>query len=123
MLAFLEPTPSRPRRLPLQARSQRRVAHVLDTAARLIDRGGPEAVTWHDVIAAHERVQGRQIEVRYLPSGGVLPGLPDFVSGFMNLLETYDTVIQMDSLAQEFGVRQVTVDESIERQLAAAATA
>lgn len=90
---------------------------------RVLVLGGPQAVTWHDVIAAHERIQGRQIEVRYLPPGGVLPGLPDFVSGFMNLLETYDSVIQMDSLAQEFGVRQVTVDECIERQLAAAATA
>ena len=90
---------------------------------RVLVLGGPQAVTWHDVIAAHERIQGRQIEVRYLPPGGVLPGLPDFVSGFMNLLETYDSVIQMDSLAREFGVRQVTVDECIERQLAAAATA
>jgi uncharacterized protein YbjT (DUF2867 family) len=90
---------------------------------RVLALGGPQAVTWQDVIAAHERVQGRQIEVRYLPPGEALPGLPDFVSGFMNLLETYDSVIQMDSLAQEFGVRQVTVDESIERQLEAAATA
>jgi uncharacterized protein YbjT (DUF2867 family) len=90
---------------------------------RVLVVGGPRAVTWHDVIAAHERVQGRKIEVRYLPLGGVLPGLPDFVSGFMNLLETYDSVIPMESLAQEFGVRQVTVDECIERQLEAAATA
>ena len=90
---------------------------------RVLVVGGPEAVSWHDVIAAHERVQGRRIEVRYLPLGGVLPGLPDFVSGFMNLLETYDSVIPMESLAQEFGVRQVTVDECIERQLEAAATA
>ena len=90
---------------------------------RVLVVGGPQAVTWHDVIAAHERVQGRKIEVRYLPLGGVLPGLPDFVSGFMNLLETYDSVIPMESLAQEFGVRQVTVDECIERQLEAAATA
>jgi uncharacterized protein YbjT (DUF2867 family) len=90
---------------------------------RVLVVGGPQAVTWHDVIAAHERVQGRKIEVRYLPLGGVLPGLPDFVSGFMNLLETYDSVIPMESLAQEFGVRQVTVDECIERQLEAAPTA
>ena len=90
---------------------------------RVLVVGGPQAVSWHDVIAAHERVQGRRIEVRYLPRGGVLPGLPDFVSGFMNLLETYDSVIPMESLAQEFGVRQVTVDECIERQLEAAATA
>ena len=45
MPAFRESTNSRQRRLPLQARSQRRVANVLDTAARLIDQVGPEAVT------------------------------------------------------------------------------
>jgi len=90
---------------------------------RVLVLGGPHPVTWHDVIAAHERVQGRRIEVRYLPPGGMLPGLPDFVSGFMNLLETYDSVIQMESLAQEFGVRQATVDQCIARQLEAAATA
>jgi NADH dehydrogenase len=90
---------------------------------RVLVLGGPQAVTWHDVIAAHERVQGRPIEVRYLPLGGVLPGLPDFVSGFLNLLETYDSVIEMGSLAQEFEVRQVTVDEYIARQLEAGATA
>ena len=87
---------------------------------RVLVLGGPEAVSWHDVIAAHERVQGRPIEVRYLPLGGVLPGLPDFVSGFMNLLETYDSVIPMGSLAEEFGVSQVTVDECIKNQLEAA---
>ena len=90
---------------------------------RVLVLGGPEAVSWRDVIATHERVQGRPIEVRYLPLGGVLPGLPDFVSGFMNLLETYDSVIPMGSLAEEFGVRLVTVDESVERQRAAPATA
>ncbi len=45
MLAFPERSQTRPRRLPLQARSQRRVAHVLDTAALLIDRVGPEAIS------------------------------------------------------------------------------
>ena len=90
---------------------------------RVLVLGGPHPVTWHDVIAAHERVQGRRIEVRYLPPGGMLPGLPDFVSGFMNLLETYDSAIQMESLAHEFGVRQATVDQCIARQLEAAATA
>jgi len=90
---------------------------------RVLVLGGPHPVTWHDVIAAHERVQGRRIEVRYLPPGAMLPGLPDFVSGFMNLLETYDSAIQMEFLAQEFGVRQATVDQCIARQLEAAATA
>ncbi len=90
---------------------------------RVLVLGGPEPVSWHDVIAAYQRVSGRQIDVRYVPSGEPLPGYPDFVSGFMNLLESYDSVIHMDSLAHEFGVRQVSLDDSIRRQLAAAATA
>jgi NADH dehydrogenase len=90
---------------------------------RVLVLGGPQPVSWHDVVAAHERALGRQIEVRSVPPGESLPGYPDFISGFMNLLETYDSVIPMDSLVQEFGVRQVSLEESIRRQLKAAAIA
>lgn len=45
MLTLTELSRTQPRRLPLQARSQRRVAHVLDTAAQLIDKVGPDVVT------------------------------------------------------------------------------
>lgn len=45
ILALLEPPRSTRRRLPTQARSRRRVEHVLDTAAALIDQIGPETVT------------------------------------------------------------------------------
>ena len=45
MLTLTEPSRTQPRRLPLQARSQRRVAHVLDTAAQLIDEVGPDTIT------------------------------------------------------------------------------
>jgi len=89
--------------------------------ARAYDRvlvlGGPQPVTWQDVVGAYERVTGRHIEIRYIPAGRPLPGFPDFVSGFMNLLERYDSVIPMDAVAQEFGVRQVFLDESIREQL------
>jgi len=90
---------------------------------RVLLLGGPQAVSWHDVVAAYERVTGRQIEIRYIPVGASLPGFPDFVSGFMNLLESYDSVIPMEPLADEFGVRQVFLDDSIRRQLAAAPVA
>jgi hypothetical protein len=89
---------------------------------RVLVLGGPQPVTWHDVVAAYERVVGHPIEIRYLPRGEGLPGYPDFISGFMNLLEGYDSVIPMDSLAREFDVRQVSLDESIHKQLEAAAT-
>jgi uncharacterized protein YbjT (DUF2867 family) len=88
---------------------------------RVLVLGGPEPVSWRDVVAAYERAVGHPIEIRYLPAGEKLPGYPDFVSGFMNLLEGYDSVIPMDSLAREFEVRQVSLAESI-RQLQGAVT-
>jgi uncharacterized protein YbjT (DUF2867 family) len=87
---------------------------------RVLVLGGPQPVTWHDVVAAYERVMGRRIEIRYLPKGQPLPGYPDFVSGFMNLLEDYDGVVAMDALADEFGVRQTSLERSIQNQLNAA---
>jgi uncharacterized protein YbjT (DUF2867 family) len=60
---------------------------------RVLVLGGPQPVTWHDVVAAYERAVGHPIEIRYLPTGEALPGYPDFISGFMNLLEGQDSVI------------------------------
>jgi AcrR family transcriptional regulator len=41
-----------PRRVPVQARSRERVERVLDTAARLVDEVGPDAVTTASIAAA-----------------------------------------------------------------------
>ncbi len=84
--------------------------------------GGPEPVSWHDVIAVNEHLLGRQIEVRFVTMGEPLPGFPDFVSGLMNALETYDSVIEMDALSHEFGMRLVTLEESIQKLLTAVPT-
>lgn len=88
---------------------------------RVLVLGGPEPVSWHDVVATYERLLGRPLEVRFVPMGEPLPGYPDFISGFMNALETYDSVIETGALAQEFGVRQVSLEESIQGQLTAVA--
>jgi AcrR family transcriptional regulator len=45
ILALLETPKSTRRRMPTQARSRRRVEHVLDTAALLIDQVGPDNIT------------------------------------------------------------------------------
>ncbi|HEX8967279.1 MAG TPA: SDR family oxidoreductase [Chloroflexota bacterium] len=89
---------------------------------RTLVLGGPEPVSWHDVIATYERLLGRQVEVRHLPIGQPLPGFPEFISGLMNALETYDSAIEMDAVAAEFGVRQVRLEDSIQRQLSATPT-
>jgi NADH dehydrogenase len=78
---------------------------------RHLPLGGPEAVSWRDVIAICERRIDREIPVVSLTPGQPLPGLPDIVSGLMAALETYDSVIEMAATAKAFGVRQTSVDQ------------
>lgn len=73
--------------------------------------GGPEAVSWRDVVAAFERRLGREIPIVTLSPGQPLPGLPDIVAGLMAGLDTYDSVIEMAATARTFGVQQTTVDQ------------
>jgi NADH dehydrogenase len=93
------------------------VATVGNDAARnrTLVLGGPQPLSWRDIVAAYERALGRQLEVEFVPMGDGLPGFPEFISGFMNALETYDSVIEMESTAREFGVRQLTLDEYLQR--------
>jgi uncharacterized protein YbjT (DUF2867 family) len=78
---------------------------------RHLPLGGPEAVSWRDVIATFERRIDREIPVVSLVPGQPLPGLPDIVSGLMAALDTYDSVIEMAATAKAFGIRQTSVDQ------------
>ena len=82
-----------------------------DAMNRHLPLGGPEAVSWRDVIATFERRIGREIPVVSLAPGQPLPGLPDIVSGLMTGLDTYDSVIEMAATARAFGVQLTTVDQ------------
>jgi len=82
-----------------------------DAKNRHLPLGGPEAVSWRDVIATFERRIGREIPVVSLAPGQPLPGLPDIVSGLMTGLDTYDSVIEMAATARAFGVQLTTVDQ------------
>ena len=73
--------------------------------------GGPEAVSWRDIVAAFERQLGRAIPIVSIARGQPLPGLPDIVAGLMAGLDTYDSVIDMAATAHTFGVRQITVGQ------------
>jgi NADH dehydrogenase len=80
---------------------------------RYMSLGGPEALSWRDIIAAFEGVLGRALEVRSVPPGETPPGLPEIVAHFMAGLETYETPLDMTETARTFGVRMTTVEEHI----------
>jgi uncharacterized protein YbjT (DUF2867 family) len=71
---------------------------------RVLVLGGPDAVSWRDVVAAFEQELGRRIPVRTVPPGQPVPGMPDLLAGFLAMLESYDSRLEMADLAAQYGV-------------------
>ena len=96
------------------------VAAVGAGAARNRDLmiGGPEALSWRDVISTFERVNGVGVEVQSLPPGEPMPGFPDAVSGLMAGLETYYSPqpISRAEAGATFGVHLTTLEEFLRRE-------
>lgn len=80
--------------------------------------GGPEALSWRDVISTFERLTGVGVEVQSLQPGEPMPGFPDAVSGLMASLETYDSPepVSKEEAEEAFGVRLTTLEEFLKRQ-------
>jgi uncharacterized protein YbjT (DUF2867 family) len=66
--------------------------------------GGPEPLSWLDVVATYERVLDRSIPVEFVAMGEPVPGLPDPMPEMMAGMETYDTAIEMEETSRTFGV-------------------
>jgi len=71
---------------------------------QLLVIGGPEPVSWRDVVAAFECELGRAIPVHTVPPGQPIDGMPDLLTGFLALLETYDSRLEMGELSERYGV-------------------
>lgn len=81
---------------------------------RYLPLGGPEAISWRDVIAAFERRLGRSLPIVTLAPGQPLPGLPEIIGHLMAGLETYDSVIPMTETARTFGVTSTSLDDFVQ---------
>jgi len=66
--------------------------------------GGPEPITWRDVIGEFERSLGRTVPVRTVPPGEPVPGLPPPMTGLLAYLDSYESPIDMTDTAATFGV-------------------
>ena len=89
-----------------------------DAMNRYLPLGGPDAVSWQDVISVVERVLSREIPVVSVAPGHAIPGLPDVVASLMAGLETYDSTIPMAHLARAFDVTQTRLDDFVRGMLA-----
>jgi uncharacterized protein YbjT (DUF2867 family) len=80
---------------------------VLDRSeahGRSMPIGGPQPITWRDVVAAFERELGRDLPVRTIAPGESIPHLPAFVSDMAAALAGYDSPLDMTELTRTYGV-------------------
>ena len=75
--------------------------------------GGPQALTWQDIVDVFENELGYPVALRSLPSGGPVPGLPDFVAELIATLDTYDSTIDISELANTYGVTPTPVADFV----------
>lgn len=78
--------------------------------------GGPEALSWRDVVALASKVTGRQLGVRHASPAEGLPGLPAVVSGLLAGMDTYDSPLDMTATTRTYGVH-LTPAETVLRRL------
>jgi len=86
-----------------------------DAADRILTIGGPEPLTWRDIVARVERVTGAPIATEFVGPDDEMPGLPPFVGALLPMQETYESPIEMDELARRYGVRLTPFDEVARR--------
>lgn len=72
--------------------------------------GGTEALSWRDVVAVYERVEGRPIEVRTVAPGTPIDGIPASMLPLLAGLEQYETPIDMTQPAATFGIEPTPLE-------------
>jgi NADH dehydrogenase len=96
------------------------VDHPAAPGRRLV-LGGPEALSWSDLVARASTILGRPLSVRSLDPGQPIPTLPPpldaIAGGLAASLERQDVVIDASALAREFGVTLTPVDVVLRRAL------
>lgn len=73
--------------------------------------GGPSPVTWHEVVAAFQKVLGRPIQVNTVKPGTPLPGVPDMVAGLLAALDSFDSPIDMTATAKTYGIPLTSLEQ------------
>ncbi len=79
--------------------------------------GGPAPVSWRDVVAAYERVTGRDIPIQCVAPGDPAIGLPDPMPSLLASTDTYDSALDMTDLARTFGVSLTSIDTFVREDL------
>jgi NADH dehydrogenase len=83
---------------------------------RTMPIGGPEALSWREVVETYERELGRSIPVETVSPGEPVPGFPDMIAQLMASLEMYESVMDMTEISRTFGVEPTSLAQWIRAQ-------
>jgi uncharacterized protein YbjT (DUF2867 family) len=83
--------------------------------------GGPEAISWTEIIAKASAILGRPIETELVSPGSPIPTLPppldQIIGNLAAGLEQQDVVIDMTDLTREFGVTPTHAEQVLNREI------
>ena len=96
------------------------VAAVDNPAARnaYLSIGGPQALSWKDIVATFERSMGCTAKLYMVKPGETVPGQPDWVTQMMPMFEAYEGIQDTSELSKVYGVPGTSLEEFIQRTLA-----
>jgi NADH dehydrogenase len=108
------------------------VDDVAEFAVRAVDRpaaigsrlmlGGPEALSWTDIVSRTSALLGRPVPVQHIQPGEPIPTLPPdlgrVVGGLAAGLEQADVIIDASETARTFGVSLTPIETVLRRLLA-----
>ena len=80
--------------------------------------GGPEALTWCEVVATYEGVLERYVPVEFVAMGEPVPGLPEPMPAMLAGMEMYDSVVEMGKTSRTFGVPLTMLETFVREQVA-----
>lgn len=87
--------------------------HSDGAIGKVLQLGGPEAVSWRDVLKAFERHLGRKIPVGFVAPGQPIDSMPEMLAGLLAALETYDSPLDSSGLARRYSVVPTSLDDFV----------
>ena len=74
-------------------------------------------MSWCGIVDAFSKALGQSLPIQFVNMGEPLPGLPDVVPPVLAGMETYDSPVAMDELANLFGVKQTSLEMFVHHML------
>lgn len=75
--------------------------------------GGPRPLSWRDAVSTFEQHLGHRIEIRAVPVGETVPGMPDFIVQLLTALEAYESPMDMTDMAATYGIEGTSLTDFI----------